>query len=414
MGVAASQAVNILSYPILSRVFTPEQFGAFSIFFFGMQILGASLSARFEQGIMLCTTQRRARSVLLLAQATALIASLALVIAAIALQTTLDEISGVDLGLFWALLPVSGFFVSCQTSLTYMAIRLGAYRNVSVAKVVKSFSAFVIQIILAYFVLGGIGALIYGETLGAVLSILPLLRCSNKSLYRTAFRKGSRRQYLFRLAGVYRDQPIWNLPHVLMSQIVRWLTAIMIARMYTTSEAGAYFMMFRVVMMPSTLVSRSLSQIFFRSAAEEQRDTGRFERSIVLIGLPVLTLGAVMALVLNVYGPTLFTFALGPSWIVAGEMAAVFAPYVVLQMTLATIAPSYLLGKKQKVMLVVALFQSAVFLGGFLLGRQLGDDIFWAIRTSVWLSVPYMLCMLIWYYRMAIEKREGCKDDSIG
>ncbi|AMY70567.1 oligosaccharide flippase family protein [Frigidibacter mobilis] len=401
IGVVVSQAINILSYPILSRLFTPEDFGAFSLFFFGMQVLGASLAGRYEQAIMLCRTPTRAHHALSLAQVTALLATGLLVALFGLFAAQLDALTDANLGAYWMAVPIAGFFVSVQTSLTFLAVRYGQYGLVSTARIVKSAAAFLIQIVLVYSIWGGVGALIAGETLGAALSILPVLRAERTRGQRSIFHTRRGRRHALRLAAVYVDQPLWNLPHVFISQLARWVMAMMIAALYTTADAGAYFMMFRVVMMPSTLVSGSLSQVFFRAAAEEQRATGRFTSALKSVVLPLLGLGLLATLVLMLLGPWLFAAVLGEQWRSAGEMAVIFAPYMVLQMVLATVAPSYLLGGRQRSMLGVASLQTAVFLVGFWLGHVIMHDIRWAIGASVWLSVPYMAGMLLWYWRMA-------------
>jgi O-antigen/teichoic acid export membrane protein len=415
LGVAASQVINILSYPVLSRLFSPADFGTFSLFFFGMQVLGASLAGRYEQAVMMCRTHVRARHALMLAQVTAVIATLVLVAIFGLLHRNLDAWTGSQLGAYWMVVPIAGFFVAAQTSLTFMAVRLGRYGAVSVARILKSAAAFTIQIALVYSIWGGVGALIAGETIGAALSIIPVLSAGRRNKDRNILRSRRGRRYIARLAGLYIDQPLWNLPHVFLSQLSRWAMAMMITGIYSPTEAGAYFMMFRVVMMPSTLVSRSLSQVFFRAAAEEQRRTGSFRHALKSVTAVLIGLGFVATAVLMLYGPDLFVLVLGNQWVEAGKMAAIFAPYVILQMVLATVAPSYLLGGRQKSMLAVACLQTTIFLVGFLIGHALGKNIYWAIGMSVWLSVPYMAAMLYWYWRMSVTPasmtKEGLKHE---
>lgn len=401
LGVVVSQIINILSYPILSRLFTPEDFGAFALFFFGMQVLGASLAGRYEQAIMLCRSPIRARHLLSLAQVTALLSTIVLVAFFGVFAAQLDALTDTNLGTYWVAVPVAGFFVSVQGSLTFLAVRFSRYGLVSTTRIIKSGAAFLIQVILVYSIWGGVGALIFGEILGAAFSIIPILRTQWAPGTPGTIHSRRGRRYALKLAAVYIDQPMWNLPHVFISQLARWLMAMLISAFYTTADAGAYFMMFRVVMMPSTLVSGSLSQVFFRAAAEESRRTGRFNSSMKSVVLPLLGLGVFITLTLMIKGPWIFVMVLGEQWHSAGEMAAIFAPYIVLQMVLATVAPSYLLRGRQKSMLGVASFQTAIFLAGFCLGHVMTQDIRWAIGTSVWLSLPYMAGMLLWYWWMA-------------
>jgi len=305
------------------------------------------------------------------------------------------------LGLYWMFVPIAGFFISIQTSLTFMSIRLGYFARVSGARIIKSAAAFLIQLALVYSIWGGVGVLIVGETLGAALSILPLLgACTPSSRPFGLTRVG--RRYLFGLALFYLDQPKWNLPHVVLSQLARWVIAAFITTYYTTAEAGAYFMMFRVVMMPSTLVAGALSQVYFKAASEEQRKSGLFRDALRAVVVPLLLLGLVAVIVLMLFGPKLFVLVLGGQWEAAGVMSVIFAPYILLQMVLATVAPSYILGGRQKAMLAIAFGQSSVFILGFLLGRAIGDSVYWAIGVSVWLSIPYMSLMLYWYWRLSI------------
>ena len=404
-GVVFSQAMNVVAYPIIARLYNPSDLGVYSIFYFGALVLGGALAGRYEQGIILAKNQFRARAVMHLAHIVSFLLTFVLMITSFLFRNALDRAIGVDLDLYWPVLILCGLFLSYVSAFSIYSIRIGLYNSVSLNRASKAFFLFGFQAVLPFIFSANMGFLIAGEMLSTVLGFFALICSARFSILRRPSCMFGKRYciYLFGLAKMYIDQPKWNLPHVLIGNSSRWLLMMTITAFYSTAQAGAFFVMFRVLMMPATLISNSLSQVYFKEASEEQRRSGVFKGTILRLLFILSVVGSSFALVMIFFGPELFSLALGDEWRESGAMAGIFAPWLVFQLILSTLAPSYLLGGQQKMMLFVSTLQTLCFIGGFAAGHLIFGTLNGAITLCVWFSVPYMFLMLLWYLRLAAK-----------
>jgi len=65
-GTLFAQIISLISIPILTRIYTPDEFGLYSIFFAVTSVIGMVSSLSYEQAIVLPKSQRSADAILLL------------------------------------------------------------------------------------------------------------------------------------------------------------------------------------------------------------------------------------------------------------------------------------------------------------------------------------------------------------
>ena len=98
-GTAVSMGISLLSSPILSRLYTPEEFGVLTTFTSVYSVLLIAATCRYELAILLPKEEEEALSVTLLGAGFSVVFSLAL-----ALVLTVMDFFGVALS-FWPFLP---------------------------------------------------------------------------------------------------------------------------------------------------------------------------------------------------------------------------------------------------------------------------------------------------------------------
>ncbi len=117
----------------------------------------------------------------------------------------------------------------------------------------------------------------------------------------------------------------FNLPYSLVGTVSRELLVFALTLFHFTQQAGFYGLARSVLYSPVSFLSSSLSQVFYKEAADSI-GTPAFKALVarLLGGIILVFTPAFVALVF--WGPELFAFAFGAKWREAGVYAAIFAP----------------------------------------------------------------------------------------
>jgi O-antigen/teichoic acid export membrane protein len=128
---------------------------------------------------------------------------------------------------------------------------------------------------------------------------------------------------LIDVAKKYWQFPTYNVPYSFLASCGRDFIILAMTFAQEFVAVGFLGLARSITLLPTTFVSGSLSQVFFREAATGDRETvQRLARKLLFN----MVTGFVPAfVVLAVFGPDLFQWAFGPGWRPAGEYAAILA-----------------------------------------------------------------------------------------
>jgi O-antigen/teichoic acid export membrane protein len=127
----------------------------------------------------------------------------------------------------------------------------------------------------------------------------------------------------------YRQFPLFNVPYSLVGSFSREVPVFLLTAVGMTASGGAYGLARSVVLAPVTVLSASLSQVFFKEAV----DLIHTERLANLAGNVMLAIAMVFTVpfvMLGIFGPELFAAVFGDEWRKAGAFAAILAPVAYL------------------------------------------------------------------------------------
>ena len=312
-GTAAAQALTMLAYPILMRLFDPADFGLFALFGAIVMTVAVVASLRYELAIVLARNEREAVNVLALALGIVAVISVLSVVVMMAGGDALMRLLGTEhLDALLAWLPVSIFCASAYTVLSYWATRQKLFKRLSISNVCRSFGVAVAQIGLGL-ARTGAGGLVVGQILGQIVAVLALSSQIIRRDWRR-FRTMLSWREMRRLARVHRDFPLYNAPRALLNSTTITVPSILLATLFGADIAGLYWFAYRLLEMPMTLLGDATRRVFYQRAAELNREghglTDIFVRTSA--GLGMLAAGPTVLLMLA--APWLFEIAFGPAW----------------------------------------------------------------------------------------------------
>ena len=337
-GTTIAQAIPLAISPILTRIYTPHDFGLLALFISIAFIFGSIANAKYEQVIMLPKKDEDAINVLALGFIISSTLTLVLSFIVIFFNDYLTHtLNNQEIGVWLYFIPITVFFLALFNLLTYFNSRKKNYKDIARATIIKSLVMATVQLSIGFLKNGATG-LITGQILSQMFANMQLLKniIKNRPLLSKI-----KRVKIIALAKKYRDFPKFALPSNLANTLSQHLTTILISSFYSVATLGFYSLVQRVLGMPSALVGNAIGQVFFQEATEERQRTGTIIKTfnatvkkLIIIALPSFTL-------LFFIVESLFSFVFGEEWSVAGEYAKILIPYFFISFISSTLSSTY-------------------------------------------------------------------------
>ena len=162
-GTTIAQAIPIAISPILTRIYTPEDFGVFALFIAVTSIFGSIASGRYELAIMLPKKDEDAVNIFVLGLIITCFITIILFILMILFNDYLTKLLGNEEISFWLyFVPLTVFFTGLWNLLNYYNNRKKNYKDIANAIVVKSIVLVIFQLIVGLLKHGVIGLIAMG------------------------------------------------------------------------------------------------------------------------------------------------------------------------------------------------------------------------------------------------------------
>jgi O-antigen/teichoic acid export membrane protein len=406
-GTAVAQGLLVLASPVLTRLYTPSDFGVLVVYVSLLAILVILASLRYEYALPLPeddleATELLALCLILVALTTALSSGLVYLMRG----RILAWMGAPQLGPYLWLVPVSILGAGCYQVFNCWAIRKGGYRRIARTKVTQSVTQLAVQMGVGALVKGPLGLLV-GDALGRTNGTRTLAMLDWRAdLGRL---RQVRPRGLWRAILRFRRFPVIASGTALMNTLNLRLPGLLLAIYFGPAAAGSFALAQRVFALPSSVIGESVAQVYFGEFAEQFRrdQSGTLAlfrgtvRRMFLLGLP-LTLAAMAA------GWFLFPVVFGHAWREAGLFTVAIAPMALAQFTAACVGSSLLVLERQDLALLRELLRSGLLVGGILLAYLLE----WGARPAIFLfgctgTLAYAVYGLVTWY--AIRRQSDAK-----
>ncbi|OAF10686.1 translocase [Bradyrhizobium centrolobii] len=361
------QLTLVATIPVLTRLYSPEDFGIFTIYLSIVNILGSIAGLRF--GTSLYVVEDKARA--LVALKLTLLAVCATASLVLGAGYLLSEATPAQLRHLAYLVPVGMAAVGLADAMNCWCLRFNHIRDFGMGRLILPASMAVLQVSFGLAHLGG-DAMIRAHILSQVVLIAflgtRLLKwediCAITQAPWRAVVATARREYKF---------PLFELPSALAGFAIINLPAIFIGSLFGTAFAGHFGVAARLVTGPVTLIALPLSNVFVAEASKgfDHRHLlgtahGLLLVAAGLISMPVLVLGFV--------SPHLVVPLLGPSWMPTGQIMTALAFMCAAQALSTPIQEVPTLFRRQELRLLVDISRALLVFGPLLIGAHLGHD----------------------------------------
>lgn len=349
-GTAAGQIILVASSPILTRLYSPGDFGSLATFTALVGLVIIISSAGYHLAIMLPDTKSEATT--LVGLALVLVVMTSVVTAVVAVLLLAFGVFADSLGAWILLWPLAVFMGGSAQVLSAHAIRYGGFGLVAGANLLKAAVTAATQIAMG--VLGvGKGGLIGGSFLGFSSANVRLARPVIRDL------KESRptRAQIRAAARKYSQFPKHTMPATLVNAGFLSGTPLVVGWLFGTVTLGFWSLANTFVYVPSTLVGQAVGQAYYRKAVAVRHSVAQAKRLFDRTALALAGVSIVPFTVVALLAPFLFALVFGEEWRIAGQYAQVMMPAVWMRFVTAPVSTTSLAHEANRVQVFTSAIQ---------------------------------------------------------
>ncbi len=398
-GTGLAQALPLVLAPVLTRLYSPEDFGAFALYASMCAILAVLVTGKYELAIVVPKRDSEAINIAAVTAMLSLLISLVfLVLVALRGQRVAEWLNHPEVAPWLYFVPVTTLIVGWYHALNAWTHRRARYSGMATSRVVQSGAAGASQLVAGFVRSGPVG-LIVGQMAGQLLATL-FLAASIPAQERRRIRSISVKRMVW-VARKHLDYPKYMVPGQAMSVGAAELPLLLLSVVFGAGVAGYYALAQRVMAAPLSLVASAVGDVYRQKAAERFAREGEC-RDLFRATLTRLLLFAFLpALPVLLFGPSLFAFVFGDGWRSAGEVAALLSVLVFFQTVSSPLSSTLLLRGWLKLEFMWQFSRLALVALIFYLCHVSGLDRQTAIAMYVGVfSVLYIL-HTYWQYRAA-------------
>jgi O-antigen/teichoic acid export membrane protein len=396
IGTSIAQIFPLLFYPILGRLFVPSDFGLLANLTAISSILAVLATGKYDDSILIVESNKDAVQIV---SFILLISFLFLLILEGILQIFANQIGLLfndTLVQKWIFIcPITAFAVIIFNCYNEWCVRNKYFISLSWNKIVNSAAVILNKFFFGFFKLISSG-LIFGDLLGRIISalvcILRALTSDRKEFTQLSF---IRMRYL---AKRYIEFPKFSLPAQLLSTLGVSLPIFIISSKFSNVEVGYYAMSIDAFLLPMTVISVSIKDVFRQQANEIFIKTGNCLNLYKKLLRYLIITGTICSLILYFILPDLFAFVMGSTWRISGEYCQILLPMMTLSFISMSLSGVLIIAEKLRVVLLWQIYFVTITVLSLLIGYLIFQDIKSTLLFfSIGRSSSYLLYIVLSY-----------------
>jgi len=389
-GNAIAQAITLVSIPILTRIYTPEEFGMIALFVSMVNVFAIAATGGYDLSIVLPKRNGEAFHILV---GSLLIAFTLGLICFIVVWIFFTPLTGMFpdssyKSIIW-LLPLAVFLTGSHRSIYCWFNRKRAYSFMGNNRVVQNAAQTGVRLYRNGFSNGSWGLVagyISGLALAWSMLAVQLFRKESWRLKYISFKS------IQRVLREHKNFPLFLMPMGILNTFSVNLLVFGLSIITTSTTVGHYERATRVISFPLALISSSFGSVFF----EKMNRTPNRKRFYLLSYFGNLALAIVILFPIAFWGEAIFAFVLGSDWRIAGKIARVIIPLTAFSYATECISTTFSVIKKNQILLIWQVVYLMLALG-WLIGAKNMDIYFTLSIFSIGGSFLYAALALIGY-----------------
>jgi len=392
-GTGLSQAIPVVFSPLLTRIFSPADFGRLAFFMASCAIIGIIATGRYELSIMLPKEDQESINILvmivLLSLSVCFVVMLIIILFGYPLLHLLNYPISYD---FFLLLPIGVFFTGCFQGLNFWLNRKGEYNIISRCRIAQSLTTALLSLIIGYF-----GYIKYGLVIsfliGLIVPVIPLFFIISKNINAV-----SKNQVLY-AAKKYLNYPKYLMPTAFFDTTALQAPIFFITKYFTKVEVGSYSLAFRMVTAPLGIISGAMGQVYYQKVASiVNSENPKIFPTVIKTARSLGLVSIVIFLPLFFFGENIFKIVFGINWTDAGKYVEILSVAMMLRFIVSPLSTIFISVNNIRVGAAWQTLYLCTTILLFFIGRNLSiQQLLWAyvIHELVLYSIYFVLMVYV-------------------
>ena len=356
-GSGLAQVIPLIASPIITRLYSPSDFGEFALFFSWVSIIAVIATGRYDVATVLPETDGDAANIVALAVIISFHVT-AICFAFIhyfggGLRTMFAK-SNVAVWLYYV--PITIFIMSLYNTFDNWAIRKTSFRLLSFSRVSRNGVYVSVAILWGLIGLPGHG-LVIGHISGFTVAMLILTVLFYKNI--SSMPEGKDVfcwRKIVQLAKKYDKFPKYMIASRCLGVISAELPVILLTFFYGAKIVGGYALAKMIMQAPVSLISRATADVFKQRASNDYVKHGNcidiFHKTVSNLALISIIPFIIVALI----SPILIQYVFGYEWRLAGEFAQILALMCCVQFIVNPVSSLFIIAQKQHFYLCLQIY----------------------------------------------------------
>jgi lipopolysaccharide exporter len=320
-GNVSGQLVIILSSPILSRLYSPESFGLLELILSLFTVFAVFSNWKFDNAIVVQKNHQEAYKLFSLC----FIINNAMFMLSLGC-TWLLKYNDVyffsqTLSSWWWAPSLLAWLSGCQQTIQMFFIREKKYNIIAIVIFAQALGLVSLQIFLGYLVNYSPSALILGYIMNNIIVCF---------LLAFTFFRSRKPGPLIQVSHFYskfsecKSFLFYTVPTSLLGAISQRSLFIMMGIFFTETDVGFAGLAMRVMFLPLTLITRSMSQLFFGIFSEKKEEHDFPQQINKILRLKMIIISLTIPAIFH--APQIFEFCFGKQWTESGYYVMLLSP----------------------------------------------------------------------------------------
>ena len=402
-GNVLAQAIALAAYFVLLRIYSPADYGLFSIFYSYIEVLIILSTCKYELAVVQADSEREASAVARFALRMNAVVS-AVLLAVALLLWRLNALPGDFTQLGWIVVLIPPMVFCCGTSRVYSFLfnRWHGYPLMALSETVNAASAAVFKVVL-----GLLGLLQAGMPVGTVAGRAVGNLCYRLRLRRLDLPRTTRAEQR-RAARKYRNYPFFVAPKDFLNSLSANLPFLWLAMYFSSAEVGLFGLALTFTFRPVNLLNVAFEQVLYARTAEGVRERRsvwpairRFLLRLNAVALPLMALAWVAA-------EPVLVFCFGAKWEGCGVYVRALLPWVYVGLSSTSLMFVSNVFSRQRAEFVFYAVLLLLRVAAIALGISAGSFLL-AVRLYAAAGALVSASLLVWYLLLVRAYERGIR-----
>lgn len=394
-GTSISQIIVFSTLPILSRLYSPENFGTLTVYLSTISILGVFSTGKYDKPIMLPKEDSAAVNVLALSISLSIIFCLFLFIIIFLFPNQI--INWIKDDTFFPILlyfiPLSILFSGLNISLLTWLNRCKNYKAIAASRVLRAIVTVLVSLALYASIIKST-ALIIADIIGWLIACIILgyflLKHTSIDLSVISVKK------MKEMAVRYKKFPIYMIPTDGLNSLSIQMPVYILLNFFGGGIVGFYGFTKRVMDAPVKLLSSSILEVFRQKAAEDYNNYGNCKQIFLFTLKRLVLLTLVPFIIFFFFAPDFFAIIFGEEWRTAGVYSQILATMYLFQFLASPLSYTFIIAEKQREDFLLHIYIGVSTTLSLLLGYYFTKN---AEGTLLFFAVSYTIVYIIYIWR---------------